>query len=830
MRVPVSWLSSLVDLPDDLDVLVATLDDLGLVVEGTEAIGEGLEDVVVVRVESISAIEGADRIRLATVTDGETATEVVCGAWNYEVGSLVPLAPVGATLPGGFEIARRKMRGVFSNGMLCSGRELGIGEDHEGLLILDAVPGALPGRPLMEVFGIEPDVVLDITVEGNRPDAWCVEGIARDLAARFDVPLRAVSPAPLGASDTVTTSLASVEIRDPDLCGRFTVTVLGGIEVAPSPRWVARRLELAGMRSINNVVDASNYVMLELGQPTHPYDLERVGGSGFIIRRATPGEHLDLLDGSVLELAQGTGALGDTGEDLVICDARNVPIGLAGVMGGSTTEISDVTTSVALEAAWFEPMAVARSAKRHKMRTEASSRFERGCDPMLAGRAAARFAEILRESAAGLTVASEPLDARGTIPSPPVLEITPAALARTLGVELERAEIIRLLAAIGFEVHEDVDRLRVVAPTGRPDLREAPFGVADIAEEVGRLHGYTALPRRVPTWTAPGGLAARVAHRRVLRETLVGIGALEAWTPTMVAGSDAALLGDARQHARVTNPITAEEPFLRGSLLPGLLGALRRNVERRQGDVAMFEVGVVFEHPAVAETPRLERGGAGGADLVELPGEDERVSLVLARPGDDARTAVAAWQAIAAALRLDHVLLRTPDPEAVPNGVHPTRCAILVDASSGAALGTVGEIDPGVVERAVPGLGPDRRIGWVDCSVAVLTDPTLAIRRPDGAVVPSRFPSSDVDLALVVDDTVDVDAVKATLRNAAGELCESVACFDAYRGPGVPPGSRSLAMRVRLCARDRTLSDSELTTVRAAMISAAETGVSATLR
>jgi phenylalanyl-tRNA synthetase beta chain len=830
MRVPVSWLRSFVDVPDDLDLLVATLDDLGLVVEGTEVIGEGLEDVVVVRVEQIAAIEGADRIRLATVTDGETSTEVVCGAWNYEVGSLVPLAPVGATLPGGFEIARRKMRGVFSNGMLCSGRELGIGEDHEGLLILDDVAGAVPGRRVLDVYGIEPDVVLDITVEGNRPDAWCVEGIARDLAARFDVALRSVEPAPIVGSGAATPVLASVEIRDPDLCGRFTVTVLGDVEVGPSPAWVARRLELAGMRSINNVVDASNYVMLELGQPTHPYDLDRVGGRGFIVRRAVHGERLSLLDGSELGLAEGTGALGDTGEDLVICDALDVPIGLAGVMGGSTTEIADDTRTVALEAAWFEPMAVARSAKRHKLRTEASARFERGCDPMLATRAAARFAEILRESVPGMVVAPEPIDARGAIPTPPVLDITPGALARTLGVELDLGEIARLLAAIGFDVRESADGLRVVAPSGRPDLREAPFGVADVAEEVGRLHGYAALPRRIPTWAAPGGLAPQVAQRRVLREALVGLGALEAWTPTMVAGSDAALLGDDRRHAKVTNPITAEEPYLRASLLPGLLGAVRRNVERRQGDVAMFEVGVVFEHPSVASSPRLERGGSGGADLVEVPGEDERVALVLARPGDDARTAVAAWQAIAAALRLDHVLLTTPDARAVPHGVHATRCAILVDASSGATLGVVGEVDPGVVERAVPGLGPDRRIGWVDCSISVLSDPALATRRPDGAVVPSRFPSSDVDLALIVDDAIGVDRVKATLREAAGDLCESVACFDAYRGPGVPEGSRSLAVRVRLCAQDRTLSDAELTAARAAMISAAETQVSATLR
>ena len=328
MKVPVSWLQAYLGDLGDLDALTASLDDLGLVVEGVERIGAGLDDVVVVRVEAISPIEGADRIRLATVTDGTESIEVVCGAWNYEVGSLVPFAPVGATLPNGMQIAKRKMRGVVSNGMLCSGSELGVGDDHAGLLLVDG-DAAEPGRPILEALGIEADTVLDVTVEGNRPDAWCVEGIARDLAARFDIAFAPVAPAPIPAVGTAPGEPVTVVIDDPDLCGRFTATVVRGVSVVPSPQWVRRRLELAGMRPINNVVDASNYVMLELGQPTHPYDLDRVDGHGFRVRRAREAERLELLDGTVLELAQGSGALGDTGEDLVICDAMDTPIGLA---------------------------------------------------------------------------------------------------------------------------------------------------------------------------------------------------------------------------------------------------------------------------------------------------------------------------------------------------------------------------------------------------------------------------------------------------------------------------------------------------------------------
>ncbi|HEV3329197.1 MAG TPA: phenylalanine--tRNA ligase subunit beta [Acidimicrobiales bacterium] len=830
MRVPVSWLRDFVEVPADLDELTATLDDLGLVVEGREVIGQGLDEVVVVKVERIDPIDGADRIRLATVSDGSQSIEVVCGAWNYDVGSLVPFAPVGAMLPDGTAIARRRLRGVTSNGMLCSGRELGLGEDHEGLLVLDGATGAEPGRPILGALGLEPDTVLDVAVEGNRPDAWCVEGIARDLAARAGAPFHAVEPAPPDPMATRADELVSVRIGAPELCGRFTATVLEGIRVGPSPAWIARRLERCGMRPVNNVVDASNYVMLELGQPTHAFDRDRLAGPALMVRRATPGETLALLDGTVLELAQGSLTLGDTGEDLVICDGDDIAIGLAGIMGGASTEISETTRAVVLEAAWFDALAVARSAKRHRLRTEASVRFERGCDPMACDRAAARVAELLAESCPDLRVASGLVDARGVLPDPPVLVVGAEALEARLGVALGLDEVARLLSAIGFSVRELGLALEVTAPTGRPDVRPAPFGLADVAEEVARLHGYASLPTRVPSWPAPGALAPLVAVRREVRATLVGLGALEAWTATMVGESDAELVGDDTERVRVTNPVAADEPVLRSGLLPGLLGALRRNVERRQGDVALFEVGTTFAHPAVAGEPRVERGGEHGQELVKLPSEDERVALLLARPGDDAATAVAAWASIKAALRLLDVRLDADRDGPVPHGVHPTRRATLVDAQSGVVLGVLGEVDPVVAARAVPGLDPGRRLGWLDLSLGAIADPAAAPRRSEVAVVPSRFPTSDVDLALVLDEAVGVFEVKAVLRDAAGELCESVACFDAYRGSGVAEGSRSLALRVRLGASDRTLSEAELTATRAAMIDAATTRLGATLR
>ena len=302
MRVPLSWLRDFAPFDGEPADLAASLDDLGLVVEGIERVGEGLTDVLVARVDDISSIEGADRIRRVVVDAGAGPLEIVCGAQNFVVGDLVPLAPVGAVLPGDFVIAQRKMKGVVSNGMLCSGSELGLSDDGAGLLLLTSVDRAVPGRSLAAALGIEVDVVFDVAVEANRPDAWCMAGVARDLAARLRLPFAIAEPPPVGGSDVPVGDLIHVRVDDHDLAPRFTARVLTGVEVGPSPDWLVRRLTLAGMRPINNVVDASNYVMLELGQPTHPYDLDRVPGKGLVVHRARRGETVTTLDGVVRTL------------------------------------------------------------------------------------------------------------------------------------------------------------------------------------------------------------------------------------------------------------------------------------------------------------------------------------------------------------------------------------------------------------------------------------------------------------------------------------------------------------------------------------------------
>ncbi len=816
MRAPLSWLRDFAPFEGDPSALAATLDDLGLVVEGVEHVGEGLEDIVVSRVDEISAIEGADKIRRVIVDAGEGPVEIVCGAWNFSVGDLVPLAPVGAVLPGGFAIKARTMRGVVSNGMLCSGDELGLSDDHEGLLVLTEVEGVRPGQPVAEALGIEPDVVFDITVEGNRPDAWSMAGVARDLAARLGLAFSLPDPVlPVRTGPPVGT-LATLVVEDQDLCPRMTARVLTEVVVGPSPRWLARRLTLAGMRPINNVVDASNYVMLELGQPTHPYDLDRVGGSGLRVRRARPGEPVVTLDGVERILGTPGRGLGDTGEDCVICDAEGTPIGIGGIMGGASSEIADDTTRVLLETAYFSPMAIARTAKRLGLRTEASARFERGCDPWGIDRAAARFCELL-----DAPVAEGILDVRAEVPGPASIRVPLARVNGLLGTALDAQEVAHLLEPIGFACQPSGADLVVTVPTNRPDVRPAPHGVEDVIEEVARTFGYSRIGRRQPSWPEPGRLTAHQRERRRVREVLCGLGAYEVWTPSLMADADHARIGLEGPAVEVANPLVSDESVLRRSLLPGMLRALAYNADRRQGSVRLFEVGTVFSHPDEHGGRVVERAGAGGARAVVLPGEREMVGVALGLDDDDARAAVAVWEVASAALRLRGVAVNaTGSPEP---GLHPTRSARLVAGGLDVAIGAVGEVDPDVV--AAFGLGR-RRVGWLAVDLG-LVDETA--RTPEEARPVSRFPSSDIDLAFTVADEVPAATVAAALEGAAGELAESVALFDVYRGPGVQEGQRSLAYRLRLCADDRTLTDEEVGRVRQDCIEAVE-GLGALLR
>jgi phenylalanyl-tRNA synthetase beta chain len=824
VKISLSWLREFVDLTETTDELRVILDDLGLVVEGIENVGEGLEDVVVARIDEIRAIEGADRVRLVVVDAGDGPLEIVCGAMNIDLGDHVPLAPVGAVLPGGFEIARRQMRGVTSNGMLCSSRELGLGDDHRGLLVLDDLIEPVIGVGLLEALSITPDTVFDITVEGNRPDAWSVEGVARDLATRLGRPL---TPPTLAEpnSAVATDSFAAAGIDAPDLCGRLTVSVFRNVRVGPSPAWVAARVQSAGMRAISNVVDASNLVMLELGQPTHAYDAAHVAQRTLRARRARPGETLETLDGVTRELAKAGRGLGDTGEDCVIVDGDDRVLGLAGIMGGAASEISDATTDVLLEAAYFDPMAIARSSKRHALRTEGSNRFERGVDPQLCLRAVARFVHILRESCAELEWLRDPLDVVGVQPVSPTVEFSAHEIERVLGVAIGSDEVMAMLRGLRFEVQVSDDRYTVVPSSARPDVRSGVAGSADVIEEIARLHGYGRLPRHTPTWPEPGGLNERQKMRRHVRDVVVDLGAAECWTPTLGSDSDFDLLRPGVERVRITNPLASDESVLRPTMITGLVQVWGKNLERGTGDIVLGEIGNVFTHPDVSSVPRMTKGGVGGSVTLALPEENERLTVVLGREGDDAITAVAFWSTLTERLALADVVARTSDDP--PPGFHPTRCAQLVDRETGAVLGFVGEVDPALIEDLVASTST-RRLGLLDVDFDALCDPARATRRGDFAKVPSRFPSAVIDLALVTPTTVHAQDLAYELRGA-NEFVEHVTLFDVYNGSNVPEGARSLAYRVRLSSDERTLSESDVATARSQLIARAES-LGATLR
>jgi phenylalanyl-tRNA synthetase beta chain len=856
VRVPLSWLRDFADFPGDVAALGAALDDLGLVVEEVETVGEGLADIVVVRVESIAAIQGADKIRLVVVDDGTGPLEVVCGASNFAVGDLVALAPVGAVLPGGFKIGKRKMKGVASNGMLCSGRELNLSDDHEGIMVLNDVEGAHVGQPLTEALGIEIDTVFDLAIEANRPDASSMVGVARDLAAKLEVPFAIPDTSrlveggsdeggsgfrPLSAlvSELSVESQASVRVDDKELCPRFTARVLTGVTVGPSPSWLARRLTLAGMRPINNVVDASNYVMLELGQPTHPYDLDRLPGHGLLVRRAQPGETLTTLDGIERTLGRPGPALGDKGQDCLICDAEGTPVAIGGVMGGASSEIGDDTSRVLLEAAYFEPMAIAWTTKRLGLRTEASARFERGCDPAGIDRASDRFCELLGLTAGpSMTVASGIIDVRGDVPEPVELAVRPHHINDLLGTMFTADDIAGLLAPLGIEARPqagDDGSLWVTVPTYRPDIRPAPVGEADIAEEVARTYGYARIQRRTPSWPQPGRLTDFQKDRRRLKDIMAGLGCSEAWTATFVSNFDQVHAGFDAPYVEVTNPLSESEPFLRSSLAPGLIRAVLYNTERRQGEVRLFEVGTTFIYP---ETPPVDPEDGPPAETAE------RLSAIFALEGDDAWTAVAAWRTIAEALGLaDWIMGDRPHFGPASQVLHIYRSAALTSivttppdengfTEQPTELGVVGELDPYMVGQfgLVNPDGRPRRVGWLDLDIGVLLDRSVVPRRSEIAQPISRFPSSDIDLAFVVRDAVPAGLVERRLRQVGGELLESVELFDVYRGSSVAEGSRSLAFHLRFCALDHTLTDEEIGELRAQCISSVETYFQASLR
>ncbi len=779
MKILLSWLNEYGDFADPSDAaavarLAETMTALGLAVEGHDSIGATIPGVITAQVKRLEQHPDAAKVQRVYVDAGDgVERHVWCGAFNMQPGEIVPLATLGTRMPDGRTIERRGILGIDSQGMLCSADELGLGSDHSGIKILPA--GTPLGLPYGIALGLAPDVLFDLDVTRNRPDGWGYIGIARDLAAQLGVEFRAPDPTPVAAGPART---APVELVDGERCGRFTSTVLSGVRVGPSAEWMQRRLHAAGMRAINNVVDVSNYVMLELNQPNHAYDLDTLGGGGFRIRAAVPGEQMATLDGESRVF---------TAADLLICDANDRPIGVGGVMGGLDTEITDLTTSVALEVAWFQPLSVMQTASRLGLRSEASARYERGCDPYIIDLAVARFAELLKETCQELVVHDGAVEAHG--PGLPERErsvvVRCSQVNRILGTNLTVSELSRLLDPIGFKVSGIGETVTVELPSWRPDSSAE----IDVIEEVARHYGYAKLGKTVPKSTVHGGLSLHQQRRRQLREVLLGLGLSEAMPNPFLAPDSLAKAGLDGPTISITNPLVVEESVLRTSMRPGLLDAVAFNESHRRPGVKFFEIGHVYPP------------GNG-----ELPDEYEALCVVLA--GQEAPAAMAIWREIADALGIGARV----DQGRVPPGLHPTRSATLQAGKE--PSGAVGEIDPAVVRR----FDISQRVAILELNL----DEMLGRMPKPAAWKPvSRMPSSDLDLAFVLDDDVPAEKLEKAIRQGAGNLLVDLELFDVFRGPALATGRRSLAYRLRLQATDRNLTEADVSGVRQGVVATA---------
>ncbi len=810
MRAALSWIREYVDLPPEatLEDLTHRLTMLGLKLEGIEQPGDAITGPLVLgRVLTLEKEpqKNGKVINWCTVDVGDAngtgePQGIVCGAHNFGVGDLVVVCLPGAVLPGDFQISARKTYGHISAGMICSSRELGIGEDHDGIIVLPADAGA-PGDDAFAVLALD-DAVIEFEINPDRAYALSLRGIARDSALAYQVPFTdpAVRPVPEPNPEGY-----RVVVEDAVGCPVFAARLVTGFDAsAPTPDWMARRLEQSGMRPISLGVDVTNYVMLELGHPIHGYDADTLRGA-LGVRRALPGERLVTLDGvdRTLDI-----------EDLVVVDDRG-PIGLGGVMGGAETELSSTTTRVLVEAAHWDAVSMFRTGKRHKLTSEAGKRNERGVDPELPAAAADRVATLLVELGGG--VLDPGVTLTGEAPARRAIRVSADLPARITGMDITAESTVACLESVGCSVTRDGDHLVATAPSWRPDLTD-PY---DLVEEVTRIVGYDQVPSVLPAAPAGHGYSTGQRLRRRVGLTMAGAGFTEVISYPFVGDGDwdklALPVDDARRRTlRVANPLNAEEPQLTTTLLPGILRALGRNVGRANVDAALFEHSLVFLPTGDESAPIL------GVD--RRPTEDEWASIERAVPHQPLHLAVAisgrrelegwwgdgrdgSWaDAIGAARTAAASLGVTVEvSRASVAPWHPGRCAeIRIGATP---IGHAGELHPKVCKAF--GLPPRSSAAEIDLE-QVMQHATAITPGPRF----SSYPVAKEDVALVVDVAVASAEVESALREGAGDLLESIRLFDVYTGDQVGEGKKSLAFALRFRAPDRTLKEGEAAAAR----------------
>ncbi|NHA67766.1 phenylalanine--tRNA ligase subunit beta [Phycicoccus flavus] len=839
MRVPVDWLREYVAVPSDATGvgIAADLVSVGLEEEAVHR-GGVTGPLVVGRVLSLVAEpqKNGKTINWCQVDVGDAngtgePQGIVCGAHNFAAGDLVVVVLPGGVLPtpqGPLKVSARKTYGHVSAGMICSERELGLGEDHDGIIVLDRryagdeamLARCVPGADAVALLGLDRETV-EVNVTPDRGYCFSVRGVAREYGhatgAEFSDPVADLATrVPPPSEHGYPVELADdAPIRGRAGCDRFNARVVRGLDVsAPSPGWMRTRLTEAGMRPISLAVDVTNYVMLGLGQPLHAYDLATLG-ERIVVRRARPGERITTLDDADRALDP---------EDLVITDGGETPIGIAGVMGGASTEVSGTTTDVLLEAAHFDPVTIARTARRHRLPSEASRRFERGVDPELAPAALQLAVELLVEYG-GATAGEEVTDA-GSAPQPAPVTMDAGFPSRLVGVAYDRETVVRVLTDIGCAVDGDGDALTVLPPTWRPDLTTAE----DLVEEVARIEGYATIPSVLPTPPGGSGLTHGQRVRRLVADLLAARGLSEVWGAPFVGTDRLAALGldvdaETARTVRIANPLSDEQPWMRTSLLSTMVDAVRRNTSRGAKDVGLFEVGLVTALDGPQQQAPTEDVGVRPSEEVlaavraAVPPQPRHVAMLLTGDADragwwgagrraDVTDVVELVQALAEALAVEVVV--TADA-VLP--WHPGRCA-RVALADGTVVGHVGELHPKVV--AALGL-PARTVGG-ELDLDVLT---AAADRTVRARTLATYPMAQSDVALVVDAAVPAAQVHDALVSGGGDLLEEVRLFDVYEGDQVGAGRRSLAYRLTFRAPDRTMTTEEVSRLRDAAVAAA---------
>ncbi len=790
MKFPESWLREHVAVDADSDTLAATLTAIGLEVEDVQTIGATLPGVVVAQIVSCEKHPEADRLRLCQVSIGSETVQIVCGAPNAREGLKAPLATVGAVLPGDLRIRAAKLRGIESFGMLCSARELGIDADASGLLEL---PEDAPlGAPIAEFLSL-PDASFELKLTPNRADCFSVRGVAYDVAAALGGAVKQIEIEAVAAGVEDRRELV---LDAPADCPRYCGRVVRGVDpTAPTPFWMAERLRRAGLRPISALVDVTNYVMLELGQPMHAFDQNRLSGA-IRVRRAVEGERLKLLDEREVTLDPGF---------LVIADAA-APLAVAGVMGGWESRVTDDTRDVFLESAYFAPEAIIGRARRLGLHTDSSQRFERGVDPELARLALERATALVVEIAGGTPGPMiEASDTQRLVARSPV-RLRRARLARVLGMEVPETEVERILRALGMGVSADADGWLVAPPSRRFDIAIEE----DLIEEVVRIHGYDRVPLHAPTGqiqlaalpeaqVPQAAFAAQLAARgyfEAINYAFLDAAVLRAWS--LDAGAET-----------LSNPLSSELGVMRTALLPGLVEALRRNLARQQPRVRLFETGRVFLRDLDGPREALHLAAvACGPARAEQWGEAEREVDFFDLRGDFE----SALALVGEAGRVEFL------PADVP-WMHPGRSARIV--RDGQRLGHLGHLHPALLHA----LDLDQDVVVMELDLAV-----LAQRAVPGASELSRFPSVRRDLAVVVSETTSWASIEASLRAALGAQLRAVTPFDVYQGAGMETGFKSIAIGLIFQDDSRTLAEQDIEKATAAALDGLARDCGATLR